>query len=308
MDADLLPPESTKDAPRRSMQRLVRHLDLFSGIGGFALAARMVGGIETVGFCEKDPWARKVLTKNFPGVPICEDIREVNGTKYGNIDIITGGFPCQPYSVTGKRNGNADHRALWPEMLRVIRESKPSWVLGENVSGIVSMELDKICADLEAEGYEVQPLLIPACAADAPQERMRCWILADATGARGQSKSGGVCQDAGQTRTQTNGHQQPVGGGEAGGRPREWQPEPGVGRMADGIPNRVDRLRGLGNAIVPQVAAEILRAMMAVDSLLPNESSADTAGVAPRHATDGIPPLSAALCYPLAESTQNTLP
>lgn len=231
------------------------HLDLFSGIGGFALAARWTGW-NTIALSEIEPYACKTLARNFPGVPNLGDIRNVRNIR---ADLITGGFPCQPYSVTGKRNGNADHRALWPEMLRVIRESKPSWVLGENVSGIVSMELDKICADLEAEGYEVQPLLIPACAADAPQERMRCWILADATGARGQSKSGGVCQDAGQTRTQTNGHQQPVGGGEAGGRPREWQPEPGVGRMADGIPNRVDRLRGLGNAIVPQVAAEILR-------------------------------------------------
>lgn len=231
------------------------HLDLFSGIGGFALAARWTGW-NTIALSEIEPYACKTLARNFPGVPNLGDIRNVRNIR---ADLITGGFPCQPYSVTGKRTGNADHRALWPEMLRVIRESKPSWVLGENVSGIVSMELDKICADLEAEGYEVQPLLIPACAADAPHERMRCWILADATGARGQSKPSGVYQDAGKTWTQTNGHQQPVGGCEAGGRPREWQPEPGVGRMADGLPNRVDRLRGLGNAIVPQVAAEILR-------------------------------------------------
>ena len=252
--------EPAQDANAHWQQRLVSHhgrthLDLFSGIGGFALAARWTGW-NTIALSEIEPYACKTLARNFPGVPNLGDIRNVRNIR---ADLITGGFPCQPYSVTGKRNGNADHRALWPEMLRVIRESKPSWVLGENVSGIVSMELDQICADLEAEGYEVQPLLIPACAADAPHERMRCWILADATGTRGQSKPGGVCQDAGQTRTQTNGHQQPVCGGQAGGRPREWQPEPGVGRMADGIPNRVDRLRGLGNAIVPQVAAEILR-------------------------------------------------
>lgn len=258
-------------AGSHSVQRLVRHhgrthLDLFSGIGGFALAARWTGW-NTIALSEIEPYACRILAKNFPDVPNLGDIRTMRGIK---CDLITGGFPCQPYSVTGKRNGNADHRALWPEMLRVIRESQPSWVLGENVSGIVSMELDQICADLEAEGYEVQPLLVPACAADAPHERMRCWILADATGARGQSKSGGIYQDAGETRTQTDGHQQPLCGGEAGGRPREWQPEPCVGRMADGIPNRVDRLRGLGNAIVPQVAAEILRAMMAVNSLLPN--------------------------------------
>ncbi len=194
------------------------HLDLFSGIGGFALAASWAGWT-TIGFAETDDYASKVLKRHWPNVPNFGDVRNIRNVR---ADLITGGFPCQPYSVTGKRTGNADHRALWPEMLRVIRESKPSWVLGENVSGIVSMELDKICADLEAEGYEVQPLLIPACAADAPQERMRCWILADATGARGQSKPGGVYQDAGQTRTQTNGHQQPISGRENGSLNPEW--------------------------------------------------------------------------------------
>jgi len=103
-----------------SVHRLVRHLDLFSGIGGFALACRMVGGIETVAFCEIDPWARRVLSKNFPGIPIHEDVKTLNPNEYAPIELITGGYPCQPFSYAGKRKGEEDDRHLWPAMVKII--------------------------------------------------------------------------------------------------------------------------------------------------------------------------------------------
>lgn len=122
----------------------MRHLDLFSGIGGFALAARWMGW-ETVQFVELDKFCQRVLEKNFPGVPIHGDIKTFDGTRFrGAVDIVTGGFPCQPFSTAGKRKGKADDRYLWPEMLRVIGEARPTFVVGENVAGIISMGLDQV--------------------------------------------------------------------------------------------------------------------------------------------------------------------
>jgi len=172
------------------------HLDLFSGITGFALAASWVWGEEHEIHCfvEIDPFCQKVIKKHWPGVPIHGDIKtyEHNGTK---IDLLTGGFPCQPFSVAGKQRGKADDRALWPEMLRIIKEAKPRWIIGENVTGIVNMELDNYVSDLEAEGYEVQPFIIPACAVDAPHRRDRVWIVGHTSSGRcdtgGNNKQGG---------------------------------------------------------------------------------------------------------------------
>ena len=130
----------------------MKHLDLFSGIGGFALAARWAG-IETVGFCEIEEYPRKVLAKNFPAVPIHNDIRELDGSIYEGVDIITGGFPCQPFSTCGREKGAKDDRHLWPEMLRIISEARPAWVIAENVSGLVRLGLDMVQHDLEGEGY-----------------------------------------------------------------------------------------------------------------------------------------------------------
>ena len=153
---------------RRCLHPLVRHLDLFSGIGGFALAAKMVGGIKTVGFCEIDRWAQKVLAKNFPGVPIHDDVKTLNPDEYGRIDLVTGGFPCQPFSEAGQQRGKDDDRFLWPYMLRVVERSRPRWVCGENVSGINGLALDDCLADLEGIGYEVAPPInVPACAVGA---------------------------------------------------------------------------------------------------------------------------------------------
>lgn len=160
-------------------------LDLFSGIGGFSLAAHWAG-FETVAFVEQDKFCQKVLGKNFPGIPIYNDIIQFDGTQYkGTADIICGGFPCQPFSTAGKRKGAEDSRHLWPEMLRVISEVRPEWVIGENVAGILTMDggnlFESICIDLEVEGYEVQSYVIPAISVGAPHFRDRVWIIAHST-------------------------------------------------------------------------------------------------------------------------------
>ena len=158
------------------------HLSLFSGIGGLDLAAEMAG-FRTVGQCEWADYPTKVLEKHWPGVPRWRDIRTLTGESFHEktglrtVDVISGGFPCQPFSVAGKRRGKEDDRYLWPEMLRVISELRPTWIVGENVAGIVNMALDQVYADLENEGYSVQAFIIPACAVDAPHRRDRCAII-----------------------------------------------------------------------------------------------------------------------------------
>lgn len=164
-------------------------MDLFSGIGGFALAASWAG-IETVAFCEIEDFSRKVLQKNFPGVLIHNDIRELDGKEYAGIDLITGGYPCQPFSTAGKRKGVDDPRHLWPEMFRVIQQARPTWVLCENVEGHITNGLDSVCDDLESEGYQVQPLVIPACAVESPHIRNRVWIIANSPSNGGQRVMG----------------------------------------------------------------------------------------------------------------------
>ena len=158
----------------------MKMLDLFSGIGGFSLAATVVwdNKLEIVSFVENDVFCQKVLNKHWPNVPIHDDIKTFKGDCYfETIDLLTGGFPCQPFSIAGKRGGREDDRYLWPEMLRVISEVRPTWVLAENVAGIVNLALDQVCSDLEGEGYEVQSFIIPACAVNAPHRRDRVWIV-----------------------------------------------------------------------------------------------------------------------------------
>ena len=164
------------------------HLSLFSGIGGLDLAAEMAG-FRMVGQCEWADCPTKVLEKHWPDVPRWRDIRTLKGESFHEktglrtVDVISGGFPCQPFSVAGKRRGKEDDRYLWPEMLRVISELRPAWVVGENVAGIVNMALDQVYADLENEGYSVQAFIIPACAVGAPHRRDRCAIIANRYGA-----------------------------------------------------------------------------------------------------------------------------
>ena len=160
----------------------MRHGSLFSGIGGFDLAAEWMGW-ENVFHCEWMEFPRKVLDYHFPDADSHIDICKTDFTKYANtIDILTGGFPCQPFSLAGKRKGTDDERYLWGEMLRAIQEIKPKYIIGENVFGITNIDgglvFQQVCLDLEAEGYEVQPFIIPACAKNAPHRRDRCWFVA----------------------------------------------------------------------------------------------------------------------------------
>jgi len=289
------------------LPRIVRHLDLFSGIGGFALAAQMAGGIETVGFCEIDEWPQKILRQTFPDVPIHGDVKTLDPKNYGRIDLITGGYPCQPFSVAGKQRGKDDDRHLWPEVFRIIKEARPRMVLCENVGGHVNMGLDEVLSDLEAEGYSAEPIVIPACAVDAHHRRDRVWIMgyAEHDGSP-TAEVGGIANEAGyhEAERQDETRQSTRASGRKNDeamayseRPRlerearsecesaqlitpdvswrgcknRWEAEPVLGRVAHGIPDRAHRIKGLGNAIVPQVAAEILRVMMHVDSYsLPN--------------------------------------
>ena len=158
------------------------HGSLFSGIGGFELAARWCG-FTNVFSCEIEPFNRRVLHHHFPESELHDDIKEMDAAHYnGRVDIISGGFPCQPYSVAGKRLGKEDERHLWPEMLRIIREVAPTYVVGENVRGLVNwsdgMVFEEVCADLEAEGYDVQPFILPAASVGAPHKRDRVWFVA----------------------------------------------------------------------------------------------------------------------------------
>lgn len=160
----------------------MKHGSLFSGIGGFDLAAQWMGW-ENVFHCEWNEFGKRVLSYYWPNAISYNDITKTDFTIHrGGIDILTGGFPCQPYSMAGKRKGKDDERHLWPEMLRAIREIQPRWVVGENVLGLVSWDgglvFDEVQADLEAEGYEVQPYVLPACAVNAPHRRDRVWFVA----------------------------------------------------------------------------------------------------------------------------------
>jgi DNA (cytosine-5)-methyltransferase 1 len=329
----------------------MRHGSLFSGIGGFDLAAQWMGW-ENVFQVEWDRWCQKVLAKNFPDALRFGDIVEFNnklengeiitntfsdgcedrytkarrterqgeqrgvcefersGTQsinIGHIDIITGGFPCQPFSHAGKRKGVADERYLWPEMLRTIRILKPSFVVGENVAGLVSMDngktLDAILFDLEDEGYQVESFIIPACAIGAWHRRDRIWIVANRKSQfsstdtfrkscgqkqrkfRGMGSETDVSQGIDSIDTRDCVITNPFCGGQPrqgesfdaintkeaeirqttepgnGCTPDQWSTEPSVGRVANGIPNRVDRLKGLGNAIVPQIALQLFKAI-----------------------------------------------
>lgn len=177
-------------------------LDLFSGIGGFSLGLHRAG-FKTVALCEIEKFQQAVLAKNFPGVPIFSNIKtltreKLNELGINQIDLVCGGFPCQPYSTAGKQKAFKDDRDLWPEMFRVIAETRPTWVIGENVSGFVNLGFTRTKVDLESIGYTVRPFVIPACAVGAQHRRDRIWIIAhlnreqlrgESIGERGRSDS-----------------------------------------------------------------------------------------------------------------------
>ena len=325
------------------------HLDLFSGIGGFALAARWAG-IETVQFVENEEFAQKVLTKNFPGVPIHDDIKTYRANGIVSPFLLTGGYPCQPFSQAGRRRGQNDDRHLWPEMFRVIQECRPNWVLAENVTGHIKLGLQEVLADLEGEGYQSQVFHIGALAKDAPHRRMRVWIVANSSSGLSNRKGEEICtgrnspdngsKDVAHSKcnSQRPSHRGNFGissrGWEEQGiskgsqdwsnsgdssknvaysqskrvegyrsgrkqeshtygqeglsmceseRPRAtergtqpglggtlsdgistWMDEPDIPRVGVKIPDRAKRLKAIGNAILPQVAYEIIRHMKEV--------------------------------------------
>jgi DNA (cytosine-5)-methyltransferase 1 len=277
---------------------------LFSGIGGFDLGFERAGMV-----CkwqvEIDDYCTKVLQKHWPNVPKFRDVRICGGHNLEPIDVVCGGFPCQPFSGAGKQRGADDDRNLWPEMFRVVQELTPSWVVGENVSNIINLYLDDILSDLEGAGYEAWTLSIPACAFGAPHIRQRIFVVAYSSVARSRRLS--VDADRG-SQGMANAHRirraaapQRENDAEAQGYwpndlagyagqdarsipysnreglsqserkwklsgPSQWATEPDVGRVAHGIPDRVDRLRALGNALTPQQAEWIGRLIVSAES------------------------------------------
>ena len=225
----------------------MRVLDLFSGIGGFSLGLERTGGFRTVAFCEIDPFCRRVLAKHWPEVPCYDDVRTIPLGAFRGVEVVCGGFPCQPFSraTAGKRRGVEDDRYLWPEMLRIVAEVRPAWVCAENVAGIDGLALVSLVSDLEALGYEVAPpLCIPACAVGQDHRRDRYWFLAHA------NRDGEpICTVNAEMA------ELPRGGGDTGGM-----------GAPDGLPSRMDRLRALGNAVVPQIPELIGHAILAAEA------------------------------------------
>lgn len=266
-------------------------LDLFSGIGGFSLGLERAG-METIAFCEIDKFCQKVLNKHWPNVPIHDDITKLDGKQYaGTIDIICGGFPCQPFSVAGKQKGKDDNRYLWPEMFRIISQAKPTWVIGENVPGIINMALEQVSSDLESEGYQVQTLIIPACAVNAPHRRSRTWILAytehAGRNASTQQRGDGAAICNSTKRAYKAGEFKRIcasalmANAEGQGLERQnrsksklsqfarfsrWKTQPTICGGDDGIPYRMERIKALGNAIVPQIPEILGKIIMQIES------------------------------------------
>lgn len=259
------------------------HLSLFSGIGGLDIAAEMAG-FRTVGQCEWADYPTKVLEKHWPDVPRWRDIRTLTGgnfyerTGLRTVDVVSGGFPCQPVSVAGKRRGKDDDRYLWPEMFRVIQELRPAWVVGENVAGLVTLGLDEVLSDLESIGYACQAFIIPACAVDSAHRRDRCAIVANANdGQRNDTEekiqprwdaSFNSCCDVSDTnsvRLQWNGY---IWEQKSDSRFEAWEvsrncenrrftrsAQSGLGRVVDGIPAWLDGY-WLNEPDIPRIITE----------------------------------------------------
>ena len=320
---------------------MMAHVDLCSGIGGFALGFEWAELSKPVLFCDIEPWSRQILAKHWPDVPIAEDVKELANDPTRIIhaigdrpSILTAGYPCQPFSQAGQRRGSEDDRHIWPEIFSIVQQVRPDWLVCENVSGHITMGLDEVLSDLaDKANYAVQTFHLGAVSVDAPHRRMRLWIVArnvadanrlnrravqEPQGRRKEnpikrqspSNSSSDVADAQSVRTGKSRHAhktegstessatQPHGSsadvadaqskrleddGRRGelGRERDrrrvptqssgekrsntWKPEPPVGRVANGIPRRVDRLKGLGNAIVPQIAMRIGQTIKAVE-------------------------------------------
>ena len=281
---------------------MLKILDLFSGLGGFSLGLERTGCFKTTAFCDNNKYSRLLLQKHWKGVKIYNDVREINKEQLESDgiqfpDVITGGFPCQPFSVAGKQKGTSDDRHLWPEMFRIIKEFTPRWIIGENVKGLTNIEkgmvFESVCTDLEGEGYEVRAFNIPAAGVGAPHRRERIWIVASLEDSRRSLRSWSKFgeKDENEIRERyADKHQRPgstsesnVADASAGRRSSQegeiqtrgngtehqgwWSTEPNVGRVANGVSGRVYRLRALGNSIVPQIATEIGYAIIKAEGL-----------------------------------------
>lgn len=253
----------------------MNHLDLFAGIGGFSLAAKWAG-INTVAFCEIDQGCHKVLNKHWPRVPIHTDIKEINGSDYEGIDIITGGYPCQPFSVAGSQKAKEDDRHLWPYMFKVIAQAKPHWVICENVYGHVALGLDDVLHDLESIGYSSQSFVIPSLATGANHNRDRVFIVANSSSNGQHEGAPWACNGKANEHGEKGKEQDSYNEGRSGLRPGvERDCEPGGGRRAeppeirvdDGLPNRMDRNRMIGNSVDPLIAYEIMKVIVKLSKL-----------------------------------------
>jgi DNA (cytosine-5)-methyltransferase 1 len=196
----------------------LKHLDLFSGIGGFSLGLEATGGFETVAFCDYDSYCQKILRKHWPWVTIYDDIKELNHEKLNSnghtkIDIITGGYPCQPFSVAGRQQGEKDPRHVWPEYFRLIKELRPTWIIGENVSGHVKLGLDTVLENLESEGYSARTFSISASSIGANHQRERLWIIAHSNNAGDRTSQSSVDRHGQKTNQRREGFTQPESSG-----------------------------------------------------------------------------------------------
>jgi DNA (cytosine-5)-methyltransferase 1 len=222
-------------------------------------------GIETVAFCEREPFCQKVLRKHWPHVPIYDDVctltkERLEADGIGTIDIIHGGFPCQPFSIAGEQLGENDDRHLWPEMFRIIAEIRPTWIVGENVAGFIRLALDNTLSDLESIGYTTRTFVLPACAVGADHRRDRTFIVAYASSKRLER-----VYDAGDRESM---QLPPIS------FPwHNWQATPRILRRNHGIPDALDRVKALGNAVVPQQIYPILAAIKQIDNMLKEMSA-----------------------------------
>lgn len=295
---------------------MLKHVDLCSGIGGFALGFEWAGLSQPILFCDTDEWCRKVLNKHWPDVPIANDVKDLanDPTQIPDCDILTAGYPCQPFSLAGKQKGTEDDRHIWPYIHQIVAHKRPAWCIFENVYGHVTLGLDQVLLDLECEGYASRAFVVPAASVDAPHRRDRVWIVGNAkhngqfattvrrstlqasndneerpdTSSQSQGTSrpsdssevargtdvpdtnaqrlqGDVGQGASGTQGASTGHAAEQGrrvtqsrlGGMADGIP-DWMDEPDdIPRVSTGQKDRTNRLKGLGNAIVPQIAMQI---------------------------------------------------
>ena len=272
---------------------MLRTLDLFSGIGGFSLGLERTGGFRTVAFCEIDPFCQRVLAKHWPGVPVHDDVRQLTRERVGTAEVICGGFPCQDISAAGSRVGIGGERSgLWSEYARLIGELRPRWVIVENVDDLAIRGLGRVLGDLAALGYDAEWHCIPAAAVGADHWRDRLWIIAYPNGARclsvDERRREQCAEEVGEDAADNHGARlswrlqtRTLGEDARAIGPRlglaicaapafpglDGAGSPVLGRGEDGIPDRVDRMHALGNAVVPQIPEIIGRAILEAEKL-----------------------------------------